>query len=121
MSESRTPQEQAYEVPLVEQLRSIPVDYRTCREIQWAEDGTPTGHQFIPVGYMMHRAADELSAARRDAEELRKAAQFVIENLPGTLFNSLGRTSYDYGEQARICAERNLVDLRAALSAQEKA
>lgn len=68
MSESRTLQEQACEVPLIEQLRSIPVNYRTCREIQWAEDGTPTGHQFIPVGYMMHKAADELSAARQVAK-----------------------------------------------------
>src|SRR5688572_7113293 len=57
--------DQACEVPLIEQLRSIPKDYRTSRAIQWADDGRETGHQFIPVGYMMHRAADELEKAQR--------------------------------------------------------
>ena len=52
--------QQCCEVPLTEQLRSVPIDYRTCVAIQWAEDGTETGHQFIPVGFMMHRAADEI-------------------------------------------------------------
>ena len=56
--------QQACEVPLVEQLRSIPKDYRTCRAIQWSDDGRETGHQFIPVGYMMHRAADEIDRLR---------------------------------------------------------
>lgn len=48
------------EVPIVEKLRSVPKDYRTCVAIQWAEDGAETGHRFIPVGYMMHEAADEI-------------------------------------------------------------
>ena len=48
------------EVPLIEQLRSIPKEYRTVRAIQWSDDGRETGHQFIPVGIMMHRAADEI-------------------------------------------------------------
>ena len=55
---------QACEVPLIEQLRSIPKEFRAVRPIQWAEDGRETGHQFIPVGHMMHRAADELEAVR---------------------------------------------------------
>lgn len=62
---------QACEVPLVEQLRSIPEDYRTVRAIQWSEDGRETGHQFIPVGFIMHRAAAEierLRAARPEGE-----------------------------------------------------
>lgn len=63
--------EQAMEVPLTEQLRSIPADYRTCRAIQWASDGTETGHQYIPVGYMMHRAAAELDALRERCEGLQ--------------------------------------------------
>src|SRR3990167_5704097 len=54
--------QQAYEVPLVEQLRSIPKEYRTCRAIQWSDDGRETGHQLIPVGFMMHRAADMIEA-----------------------------------------------------------
>jgi hypothetical protein len=56
--------QQECEVPLTEQLRSIPKDYRTCRAIQWSDDGLETGHQFIPVGYMMHRAADEIDRLR---------------------------------------------------------
>ena len=58
------PYDGACEVPLIQQLRSIPKDYRTVRAIQWADDGRETGHQFIPVGHMMHRAADELEAAQ---------------------------------------------------------
>lgn len=52
---------QPCEVPLIEQLRSIPRDFRASRPIQWAADGTETGHQFIPVGYMMHRAANQIA------------------------------------------------------------
>lgn len=62
------------EVPFIEQLRSIPKEYRVCRAIQWAQDGSETGHQFIPVGFMMHRAADEierLSTIERDATRYR--------------------------------------------------
>ena len=47
-------------VPIVEKLRSIPKDYRTCVAIQWSESGLETGHRYIPVGYMMHEAADEI-------------------------------------------------------------
>lgn len=55
----------ACEIPLVEKLRSVPKDYRTVVAIQWAEDGTETGHRFIPVGYMMHEAAGEIEALRK--------------------------------------------------------
>ena len=48
------------EVPIVEKLRSVPKHYRTCVAIQWDDDGRETGHRFIPVGYMMHEAADEI-------------------------------------------------------------
>jgi hypothetical protein len=54
----------AQEVPLVEKLRSVPKDYRTCVAIQWSESGSETGHRFIPVGYMMHEAADEIESLR---------------------------------------------------------
>ena len=71
-AQTPTPSDGACEVPLIEQLRSIPLDYRTCREIQWAEDGRCTGHQFIPVGYMMRRAADELTAERERGRRVRE-------------------------------------------------
>jgi hypothetical protein len=53
----------AYEVPLVERLLAIPKDYRAEIETQWAEDGAPTGHRFIPVGHLMHIASAELAAS----------------------------------------------------------
>ena len=68
---------QACEVPLVEQLRSIPIDYRTCVAIQWDENGAETGHRFIPVGFMMHRAADALEAA--DARATERTARRCVE------------------------------------------
>lgn len=72
--------DQAYEVPFVEQLRSIPKDYRTCRAIQWSDDGRETGHQLIPVGFMMHRAADEIerlkAAASPTEADQRDAARY---------------------------------------------
>ena len=71
----------ACEVPLVEKLRSIPKDYRTSVAIQWAEDGRETGHRFIPVGYMMHEAADEIEALqyslRLDEELIGKIQQVI--------------------------------------------
>ena len=60
-------EQQACEVPLIELLRAVPADYRACIEIQWAEDGTPTGHRFIPVGVLSHRAADEIERQRDSA------------------------------------------------------
>lgn len=64
MTGSSEAEQQACEVPLVEQLRGIPKDYRTCRAIQWSDDGRETGHQIIPVGFMMHRAADMIEALK---------------------------------------------------------
>lgn len=59
--------------PLVEILRSVPKDYRTARAIQWAQDGTETGHQFIPVGNMMHEAADRIAELERELAAIRTA------------------------------------------------
>jgi hypothetical protein len=60
MEQALNEMENCCEVPIVEKLRSVPKDYRTCVAIQWAENGAETGHRFIPVGYMMHEAADEI-------------------------------------------------------------
>ena len=70
--------QQACEVPLVEQLRSIPKDYRTCRAIQWSDDGRETGHQFIPVGFMMHRAADEIDRLRAAPPTTKPSGEAVV-------------------------------------------
>ena len=67
--------DQACEVPFVEQLRSVPKDCKTVIAIQWSDDGTETGHRFIPVGFMMHRAADEI-------ERLQAAQPEALEWIP---------------------------------------
>ena len=63
---------QACEVPLVEQLRSVPKTFGAWRATQWSDDGRETGHQHIPVGYLFHRAADEIEsllAFKRSVDE----------------------------------------------------
>jgi hypothetical protein len=64
--EGGTPETDGCETPLVDRLRMVPEDYRTSREIQWDSRGVPTGHQFIPVGYLMHTAANRIQALERD-------------------------------------------------------
>ena len=61
--------DQTCEVPLVELLLDIPKDLRAEWEIQWFEDGTPSGHAMCPVGNYAHRAAErikQLEAENRD-------------------------------------------------------
>lgn len=53
----------------------------------------------------------------RQRDVLLSAAEFVVQNLPGALSNSLGKTSYDEGYRASKIAERELVNLRAAIAA----
>lgn len=52
--------DQASATPLVELLRSIPKDLRAEWEIQWFEDGTPSGHAMAPVGKHAHDAAEQI-------------------------------------------------------------
>ena len=53
-------------VPLIERLRRIPKKHKVSIAFQWAEDGTATGYSSIPVGYLMHTAADELAKLREE-------------------------------------------------------
>ena len=62
------------EVPIVEKLRSVPKDYRTAVAIQWDEYGRETGHSFIPVGYMMHEAADEIERLNKELQKRDKCS-----------------------------------------------
>jgi len=89
---------EACEVPLVEQLRGIPRDYRTSREIQWAQDGTPTGHQFIPVGFMMHRAANRI--AKLEAA-WQAACAFIDSHAADTDITADMRKTYAEFQQQR--------------------
>ena len=47
-------------VPLLELARRIPKDFRGEWEIQWHEDGTPSGHAMAPVGRYVHQLADRI-------------------------------------------------------------
>jgi hypothetical protein len=53
------------ETPLEELLRGMPKDSRMTIAFQWAEDGRETGHQLIPVGRLMHEAADEIERLKQ--------------------------------------------------------
>lgn len=55
---------QCVAVPIEELLVAIPKDHRICIPFQWAEDGTETGHHFIPVGAHAHRAAATIADLR---------------------------------------------------------
>ncbi|MDE1828531.1 MAG: hypothetical protein KGH65_05215 [Candidatus Micrarchaeota archaeon] len=59
--------------------------------------------------------AAEIERLKEINSELLTAALFVVQNLPATLSNSLGRTSYEQGCRAAEIAERELVNLRAAI------
>ena len=58
-------------VPLIERLRRIPKKHKVSIAFQWAEDGTATGYSSIPVGYLMHTAADELAKLREELAEAK--------------------------------------------------
>ena len=91
--------QQACEVPLAEQLRSIPKDYRTCRAIQWSEDGRETGHQFIPVGFMMHRAADEIERLQKRCSEADQRSPLAVAEALGTVFCNMDADGDPVGAQ----------------------
>jgi hypothetical protein len=63
------------QVPLVELARTIPKDLRAEWEIQWAEDGTPTGHSMAPVGRYIHELLDALEAKDKQIDALTQLAQ----------------------------------------------
>ena len=84
--------EDCYEVPIVERLRSVTKDYRTCVVTQWAEDGSETGHRFIPVGYLMHEAADEIVRLQVLVSKIggeNNMANRFIDNGDGTVTDNL--------------------------------
>jgi formylmethanofuran dehydrogenase subunit E len=60
---------QAYEVPLVEQLESVPKDARLV-----IDDADGMGTRFIPVGRMCHDAAKSLRQAIEQAEKQEPVA-----------------------------------------------
>ena len=64
-------------VPLPERLRHIRKDYRLSVAFQWSEGGLETGHHRIPVGHLMHEAADEIERLERELAAARSTAEPV--------------------------------------------
>jgi hypothetical protein len=75
--------EQAYETLLVDLLRSVPIDHRTEWEIQWAEDGTPTGHSIATIGKDCHEAADRIEELEAENKRLQAAEKEARDNPSG--------------------------------------
>jgi hypothetical protein len=63
--------EQPEKTPLIDLLREVPKDHKTEWEIQWGEDGWPTGHSMCPIGYLTHKAVDLLEAQAVEIDELQ--------------------------------------------------
>ena len=63
------------ETPLIELARAVPRGLRGEWEIQWAEDGTPTGHSMAPVGKYLHDLADEVERQRVEIVQWRAFAE----------------------------------------------
>lgn len=63
-------EEQASATPLVDLLRSIPIDFRAQWPIQWFEDGTPSGHASSSVGKHAHDAAEQIEQLQAALTEL---------------------------------------------------
>jgi len=64
--------EQAQETTLIEHLRDIPETLRAEWEIQWMEDGTPSGHAMAPVGLYAQKAADKLTEQEQTIKDLEQ-------------------------------------------------
>lgn len=54
---------QPCKVPLLEQLRSVPIGARDCLQVG------ECAHRFIPYGALCHRAAREIERLKRDLAE----------------------------------------------------
>lgn len=70
----------AMEVPFVEQLRGVDKGFRASYAFQWSEDGTETGHHCVPVGYMMHKAADHIDAQDKRIAELKNHREGLFQS-----------------------------------------
>jgi len=73
--------DQASATPLVELLRSIPKDLRAEWEIQWFEDGTPSGHAMAPVGKHAHDAAEQIKQLQSKNDRLNDELNTQNETL----------------------------------------
>ena len=86
------------EVPLIELLRSVPADYCVNYPIQWSKDGHETGHRHLPVGHLMHRAAEELTAKDERIREKEKEIISLRESIANMLNKKWSQIEIDIAE-----------------------
>ena len=96
---------QCAETPLVDLLRGIPKDHRITVPMMWDEAGREIGHSMIPVGLLMHRAADELATAQ--------APMLVDET-----YEMAPRAAAEYYRDQARAAQARVAELEAALRAE---
>ena len=61
----------ACDTQITDLLRAVPEDHRISIPIQWSECGLETGHHLIPIGGLVHKAADHIDALTQEVERLR--------------------------------------------------
>lgn len=81
MKEGLGMSDQAQQVPLIELARSVPKTLHGEWEIQWAEDGTPTGHSLAPVGRYLHELADRIESLEAENKAISRDAALQIAGL----------------------------------------
>lgn len=62
-----------YAVPLVEQLKSVPIDGHDCYPF------SDVHHKNIPYGVLCHSAASEIERLREERGTAREALRFIAE------------------------------------------
>jgi len=95
---------QAQKTPLIELLRDAPVDHKTSWPFQWADDGHPTGHSYIPVGMLMHEAADEI-------QRLQARVSYLEDTLKRQ--GNVAKSGMDAAKRAASQSEKNAKRLLA--------
>jgi hypothetical protein len=97
---------------LVEQLRAIPNNYRTWRAIQFTEDGREIGHQSIPVGYMMHEAANKIESLQQQLLATQEAYQRVVEALQhwGVHAQDCKKSGWDFEKECTCGLDETLAN-----------
>ena len=101
--------ENAQKTPLIDLLRGAPLNLRAQWEIQWADDGRPTGHAVSPVGRLMHEAANEIERLTKQngSVSVDSAFQQGKKDCTDGVPHQAGRgVSYDYGYSVAYAKEQ---------------
>ena len=73
----------ACDTQITDLLRAVPEDHRISIPIQWSECGLETGHHLIPIGGLVHKAADHIDALTKDVERLQTLNEYANSRLAG--------------------------------------